>query len=151
MILPVLVLTARPTMEIAQVMAGTMVSELDKQYVVSARALGQTWRGVRWRHVFRNVLSTMIVSMSRSFRLLVGELILVEFLFSWPGLGRLLARTLTPSQLTNAAGPLFLNASLIAGTITLLTALFLLSEFASNILMHYFDPRLTLEEAAPNG
>ena len=40
--------------------------------------------------------------MAGSFRLLMGELLLVEWLFSWPGLGRLLVQTLVPPSL--AAG-----------------------------------------------
>ena len=144
MIFPVIVLAARPTMEIAQITANTMVNELNKQYVVAARAMGNSWRSVRWRHVFRNVLSTIVVSISRSFRLLVGELILVEVLFSWPGLGRLLGRTLTPSQLTNTISSTFLNAPLVAGCVTLFTLLFLLMDLLANLVIHAADPRLNV-------
>jgi peptide/nickel transport system permease protein len=151
MVFPIIVLSARPTMEIAMITANAMVNELNKQYVVSARAMGNSWRGVRWRHVFRNILSTLVVSISRSFRLLVGELILVEFLFSWPGLGRLLARTLTPSQLTNSLGATFLNAPLVAGTITMFTILFLITDTIANLAIESVDPRLEQAIEGTNG
>jgi peptide/nickel transport system permease protein len=151
MVLPLLVLTARPTMEIAQLTSSLMVGEFGKQYLVTALSYGHTWRSVRWRHVFRNILAPIIVTISRSFRLLIGELILVEYLFGWPGIGRMLASALAPSRITSSTSlATFLYPPIIAATVTLLAAIFLLSDLGTSILVQVFDPRLraTEEEVA---
>ncbi len=147
LILPALALTARPTMEIAQMTSNLMAHEFGKQYIVAARSLGNSWRTVRWRHVFRNVLGPVTVTMGRSFRLLVGELILVEYLFSWPGLGRLLAISLAPAPLTfGGTSATYLYPPVVASVVTLIAALFLIADLATTALLQSFDPRM---RAAP--
>ncbi len=152
LVFPILVLMARPAMEIAQVTANATVNEFNKQYVVAARSIGNGWRAVRWRHVFNNAIAPIIISVSRSIRLLVGELILVEFLFSWPGLGRLLAISLTPSRTTAGGGGSFLYPPLIAGVITVLAIFFLLIDLIASMLLYKMDPRLQhINEEGRNG
>jgi ABC-type dipeptide/oligopeptide/nickel transport system permease component len=76
-------------------------------------------------------------------RMLVADLILVEWLFSWPGLGRMLAYVLIPAQITNEAGsPLFLDPPLMAGVMTVLAALFLFADFIASAVVRVIDPRL---------
>jgi peptide/nickel transport system permease protein len=145
-ILPTLVLMARPTVHIAQVTSGLMVEELNKQYVVAARSIGHTWRAIRQRYAMRNILAAVIAVIAGSVRLLVGELIVVEWLFDWPGLGSLLARTLIPPGGASAGfqlgTPMFLNPPVVAVVITVFAALFLLTDLTAAILAQQFDPRL---------
>ena len=148
LVFPTLALMARPTVQIAQITAGLLSGELSKQYVVSARSLGYTWRSIRNNFALRNVLAPVILTFAGMLRLLVGELVLIEWLFRWPGLGRLLAWTLVPAQLTSSRGsPLFLNPQVMAAVLTLIAALFLLSDFIAAILVRIFDPRLRTPES----
>jgi peptide/nickel transport system permease protein len=143
LIFPTLALMARPTVQVAQVTAGLRAGELNKQYVVSARSLGYTWRSIRNNFALRNVLAPIILTFAGMLRLLVGELVLIEWLFRWPGLGRLLAWTLVPPQLTSTDGsPLFLNPPVMAAVLTVIAALFLASDLAAAVLVRVFDPRL---------
>jgi peptide/nickel transport system permease protein len=147
LILPILALMARPTVQLAHVTAGLLSGELGKQYVVAARSLGYTWRSIRVQYALRNVIAPVILTVAGLLRLLVGELVLIEWLFKWPGLGRLLAWTLVPAQLTSSQGsPLFLNTQVMAAVLTLIAALFLLSDFIAAILVRIFDPRLRAPE-----
>jgi peptide/nickel transport system permease protein len=82
------------------VTAGLLAEEFGKQYVTTARSVGYTWRQIRQRNAMRNILAAVILTVASSVRLLVGELIVVEWLFRWPGLGSLLAYTLIPSGMT---------------------------------------------------
>jgi ABC-type dipeptide/oligopeptide/nickel transport system permease component len=104
LILPVLALMLFPTVQIAQVTANLMVSELGKQYIIAARSFGHTWHDIRMRQAMRNIISAVILTIASSFRMLVGELIMVEWLFNWPGLGRLLASALVPGRLSTNLG-----------------------------------------------
>jgi peptide/nickel transport system permease protein len=143
LVFPTIALMARPSVQIAQVIAGLLSGELSKQYVTAARSQGYTWRSIRNNFAMRNVIAPVILTFAGVLRLLVGELVLIEWLFRWPGLGRLLAWTLVPPQLTSSAGsPLFLNPPVMAAVLTIIAALFLITDFLAAILVRIFDPRL---------
>jgi peptide/nickel transport system permease protein len=154
LILPILALLIRPTMQIAQVTANLLSSELGKRYIVAARSFGHTWQSIRWDKALRNILAPIILTMAGSFRLLMAELILVEWLFSWPGLGRLLVQTLVPPNLSSVGGMLnttafFLNPPLVAGLLVVLSLLFLLADLLASGAAKLVDPRLRAVEEEP--
>jgi peptide/nickel transport system permease protein len=148
LIVPTLALMLRPTMQITQVAAGLLVEEIRKQYVVTARSVGNTWRTVRWKHALRNALAPVLLTIAGSLRLSIGELVLVEWLFSWPGLGRLLTLTLiapntaSPAGVTGSHVVFFLNPPLLAALLTIFTLLFLLMDALASSLVRAADPRL---------
>ena len=143
LVLPVLALMARPTVQIAHVTAELLVEELDKQYVVAARSLGHTWRSILGQKALRNILASVILSVAGSARLLVGELIVIEWLFVWPGLGRLLASALIPSTTSSPSqAPLFLNPPLVAAVLLVFAGAFLLTDLIAATMIRAVDPRL---------
>jgi ABC-type dipeptide/oligopeptide/nickel transport system permease component len=143
LVLPVLALMARPTFQLAQVTAGVLSGELGKQYVIAGRSLGHSWRSIRLHYALKNVVAPVILTIAGLQRFLVGELIMIEWLFRWPGLGRLLGWTLVPAEMTSSSGsPLFLNPPVMATVLTLIAALFLLADFFATLLVRYIDPRL---------
>lgn len=147
LILPVLALMARPTFQLAQVTAGVLSAEIGKQYVIAGRSFGHTWRSIRLHYALRNVVAPVILTIAGLQRFLVGELIMIEWLFRWPGLGRILGWTLVPAQLTSSRGsPLFLNPPVMATVLTLIAALFLLTDFFAAVSVRYLDPRLRNQE-----
>jgi ABC-type dipeptide/oligopeptide/nickel transport system permease component len=148
LILPVLALMLRPTVQIAQVTANMLVGELAKQYIVAARSFGHSWHDIRWRQAFRNVIAPIILSIAGSFRVLVGELIVVEWLFNWHGLGNLLASTLVPGALSTnlGANALFLNPPTVAGDIAIIGMLFIVADILTSILVRAMDPRMRVQE-----
>jgi peptide/nickel transport system permease protein len=134
---------ARPTMQIAQLTAGILSGELHKQYVRAGRSLGQTWRSIRLKYAMRNIIAPVILTITASFRLLVGELVVVEWLFAWTGLGRLLAQTLVPPLQTNSAETLlFLDPQVVAIILTIFGGLFLLADLLASVAVRAADPRL---------
>jgi peptide/nickel transport system permease protein len=154
LVLPVFALMLRPTVQIAQVTANMLAGELGKQYIIAARSFGHTWRDIRWRQAMRNIIASVILSIASSFRMLVGELVVIEWLFNWPGLGRMLASTLVPGQLSTnlGASALFLDPPTVALDIAIIGALFLLADLLSSVLVRIVDPRLrSQDEPAPSG
>ena len=150
LVLPTIALMARPTVQIAQITASLLVDEFEQQYIVTARSVGHRWRTIRRKHALRNIVASVVLTISGSFRLLMGELILVEWLFGWPGLGTLLAQTLIPSNISAAVGtPLFLDAPVVSAVLTVFAAFFLMSDLIASVLVRLLDPRLgALEQEA---
>lgn len=141
--LPTLVLSARPTAQVAQMTAALLAAEMDKMYVVAARSVGQPWQVIRQRQAFRNVIAPLAIAVFGALRLVVGELIIVEWIFSWPGLGRLLAWILIPAQSTTGGGnAVFLHPPTLAAVLSALAALFLMGDLVAGLLARAADPRL---------
>lgn len=155
LVLPVVALMVRPTLQVASMTAGLLSGELTQQYIVAARSRGNSWQRVRWRHALRLVLGPVILAVAGSLRLLLAELVVVEWLFGWPGLGRLLAVALIAPRV---AGPgmidesrFFLNPPLVAALLVVFTFLFLLVDTIALVLARASDPRLQAVEEAPHG
>jgi peptide/nickel transport system permease protein len=150
LVFPVLVLMGRPVVQIAQVTAELLIAEYDKEYVVAGRAYGHTWRSIRIRYALRNSLVPILANVVNSYRLLLGELILVEYLFAWPGLGRLMASALVPPNIVGVGaqpGLLFMDPILIASLVAIFATFFLVGDLISAIMSRQVDPRLRrLEE-----
>jgi len=147
LILPIVTLLIRPTLFLAAVISGLLVFEFDKQYVTTVRSQGNPWSVIRRRHALRNVLAPIAITVALSTRLLVGELILVEWLFDWPGLGALLANTLIPSPVSSRIGSvLFLDPPLVATLIAIVAALFLTIDLFASGFVRTVDPRLRSDE-----
>ncbi len=147
LVLPTLALMARPTVQIAQVTAELLRDELDKMYVVAARSVGHTWGAILRRKAMSNILASVVLSIAGSVRLLVGELIVIEWLFEWPGLGRLLASTLIPARTsTPIQAPLFLNPAAVAAILMVIAGIFLVTDFIAAVLVRAVDPRLRAPE-----
>jgi ABC-type dipeptide/oligopeptide/nickel transport system permease component len=106
---------------------------LSKRYVVAARSFGHTWRAIRWDKALRNILAPVLMTIAGSFRLLMTELVLVEWLFGWPGLGRMLVQTLVPPRMSTPGGlpdtsAFLLYPPLVAALLVVFALLFLLAD-----------------------
>lgn len=147
LVLPLIALTIRPTVQIAQVMGGLLADELGKRYITTARGFGATWRMILREKALKNILAPLFLAASNSFRLTVAELILVEWLFSWPGIGRMLARALVPPSTVGPGGLLdltvyFLHPPLMALLLPIFGILFYLVDTLATALARGIDPRI---------
>ncbi|HSF82358.1 MAG TPA: ABC transporter permease [Anaerolineales bacterium] len=138
LVLPVLALMAQPTVKVAQVTAGLLVGELGKQYVIAARSFGLSLPTIKRRHAFRNIIVPVVLTVAGSLRLLIAELIIIERLFSWPGLGRVISTTLVVTSHSEN----YLLPSLFSALVTIVVALILATDFLAAIAIRAYDPRL---------
>ncbi len=141
LILPALTLAARPTLYIASMVAGLLEHELQQDYIRVARSKGLSWRALLWRHALPNMVGTLVTAYGQSLRVLVSTLILVEALFDWRGVGRLLMQTLATSR-NGFPSPYFLQPDLMALLLMLLGGMILLADLIGSAAAYAADPRL---------
>lgn len=89
-VLPVAVLTLRPTGVLVQVVRTSMITALSSAYVKTARAKGVGGRGVVFVHALRNALLPVITVASDQAAGIVNGAVIVETVFGFPGIGKLL-------------------------------------------------------------
>ncbi len=142
LILPVIALSLRPTAQIGQIVAGLLAGELGRQYVTAARGKGLPEARVVRHHALRNVWAPVFQAMAGTVRLMVGELVVVEWLFAWPGLGYLLAATLIPAEFASASvESRFLDPPLVASILTIFAVVFVFTDLLAGQAARMADPR----------
>ncbi len=113
------------------VMRNTMVTTIREQYVLIAKAKGQTPTKVKFNHAARNALLPLVTSVGLRFATLVGGSVFVEKVFSYPGIGQLIF-----NAVLNVDYPV-LQAAFLIYSITTIAVVFLL-----DIVYVYLDPRI---------
>jgi peptide/nickel transport system permease protein len=88
--LPALVLSLQFLAITARLTRTSMVSTLTQEYITSARAKGLAERTVVVKHALRNSLIPVLTVVGQSFGYVLAGSVLVETVFGWPGIGRLL-------------------------------------------------------------
>jgi ABC-type dipeptide/oligopeptide/nickel transport system permease component len=139
LILPVLVLIVQPTVKIAQVTGSTLVDELQKPYVKAGISLGHTFQAMKNRFAFRSVVAPILQAIAYSARLMVAELIIIERLFNWPGLGKFIGAVLQPASFFSVT---IMNRATMAALLTTLVLIFLLIDLITILIARMVDPRL---------
>ncbi len=149
LILPVLVLMVQPTVKIAQVTGSALVDELQKPYVKAGIGLGYDFQSMKNRFAFRNISAAILQAVAYSARLMVAELIVIERLFNWPGLGKFIGTVLQPH--VGFASNTVLNPPTLAGLLTALVLLFLLIDLITMLITRLLDPRLRMDVYETSG
>ena len=90
LVMPTLVLAAEGTAVTMRMMRSSMLEHLGQDFVRTHRAKGQRERVVVGRHVFRNALLPIVSLSGLRFGWLIGYTLIVETIYSWPGVGYLL-------------------------------------------------------------
>jgi ABC-type dipeptide/oligopeptide/nickel transport system permease component len=90
LILPALTLLLTLYGEFTLIMRSSMLETLGEDYVLTARAKGLSDRRIIARHVVRNAMLPIATLVALSIGWIVGGAILVEYIFSWPGIGQAL-------------------------------------------------------------
>jgi peptide/nickel transport system permease protein len=89
MVLPVATLSVFLLTMIARFTRAAMIDALDQDYVLVAEAKGASRARILWHHAFRNASVTTITVIGLEFGAVLAGAVVVEIVFSWPGLGRL--------------------------------------------------------------
>jgi peptide/nickel transport system permease protein len=132
--LPVAVITFGGIIGYALSVRNSMIVTIDEDYILAARAKGLPERRILFRHAFRNALLPLVTSFGMGLAGLFGGSVLIEKIFSWPGMGQLLleANNTGDFQLAQAI-MLFFSVITIA------------SNFVVDLIYRKLDPRVALK------
>lgn len=142
LVLPLLVLATRPALHLAKVIAGLLEHELQKDYIRTARGKGARWGRVLRVHALRNIIAPIIVVVGQSMRLIVGGLLVVEMMFSWPGIGRFFVYAIVANENLRGQAQYFANPYLIAALSVIMGVLLLTADLIASLATQAADPRL---------
>ncbi|HXI20813.1 MAG TPA: ABC transporter permease [Gemmatimonadales bacterium] len=112
LILPVLALSAAPMAITMRMTRSSFLEQAALDYVRTARAKGLPEQSVAWRHILRNALLPVVTVVGLQVGSMFAGAVLVEYIFSWPGLNTLLLNSLSMRDYPMIQGVVLLAASL---------------------------------------
>jgi peptide/nickel transport system permease protein len=113
LVLPSLTLALFYLAVYTRVMRSSMLEVYGLEYIITARAKGLGERAVAWRHAARNAALPVLTLAGVQFGHLLGGSILIETVFGWPGLGRLVFDALSQRDLNTLLGILFVSSVVV--------------------------------------
>ncbi len=137
LILPALVLAARPAAAVTRLSYHALVDVLEADYIRTATAKGLGPRVVLLQHVVRSAGVPLLTTLAVSLRFSLAILPIVEYIFNWPGIGRIL---LTAIEIQD-------TVTLVGMTLPLVL-LFFVVNLLLEILYPLVDPRQRDSEAS---
>lgn len=132
--LPVLVLFTISLAGLQRQMRANMLDVLDSDYVKFARAKGLPENVILYKHALRNAINPMITLLGFEFAGLLSGAALTEYVFQYPGLGRLILEAVLKSDIN------LVMASLMMGAVMLV-----LGNLIADILLIITDPRIRVK------
>jgi peptide/nickel transport system permease protein len=133
LVLPVATLTVQIIASWSRFQRTAMLDVLHSDYVRTARAKGVPRRQVIFKHAFRNALIPLVTVMAVDIGLLFGGLIITEFIFSVPGMGRLFYESL-----------LYGDATTLTAWMVVTAVFVVLFNLLADVLYGVLDPRIRL-------
>jgi len=131
LVLPAVTLGMIASAIIARLTRSSMLEVLGQDYVRTARAKGLAWWGVVVRHALKNALIPVITIFGLQFGNLLAGAVIVETVFSRPGLGRLIV-----------GGILAKDFPLVQGTVLFVATTYVLINVLVDIAYAFVDPRI---------
>jgi len=131
LVLPTVTLGLGSSAAVARYMRGAMLETLDEDYIRTARAKGLSERRVILGHAVRNALLPIISLVGLFLPILFGGAVVVEYIFSWPGMGRLMYDAILARDYPVVMAASFLFATLV-----------IIANLAADLLYAAVDPRI---------
>jgi peptide/nickel transport system permease protein len=135
LILPSIALAAVQAAILARITRSSVLEVLREDFVRTARAKGLSRNAVLWRHVLRNALIPVITIIGLQFGNLLAGAIVVEQVFSLPGLGRLIFQAISNRDI-----------EVVKAAVVLLAFTVVVVNFIVDVLYAVIDPRLKVHD-----
>lgn len=130
-ILPAITLGTASAALIMRLTRSSMVEQLNKDYVRTARAKGLSERTVILKHVLRNSLISVVTVAALQIAFIVDGTVVVETVFSWPGVGRLLLNAIFQRDFP-----------IIQAVVMMVATTIVFANLAADIIYSWLDPRI---------
>ena len=131
LILPSVTLGMQSTAMVARMTRSSMLEVIRQDYISTARAKGVSERIITFQHMLRNALIPIITAVGLQFGSLLGGAMLVETVFSWPGLGRLMVDSIKSKDIP-----------IVLGCVIIMATMFSLVNLLVDIIYAFVDPRI---------
>jgi peptide/nickel transport system permease protein len=130
-LLPIATLVCGLIAHVSRLTRSGMIEVLQSTYIVAARGRGLSRHAVLWRHALPNAILPAITVLAIDFGILIGGIVVVETVFAYPGLGRLLVFAVEQRDLP-----------LLQAGVLVVTAAYGLANLTADLLYGYFNPRI---------
>ncbi len=131
-ILPAIALSPRVLGRNAQITRATMIEELGKQYVATARSKGLTENVILYGHVLKNASISIVTLMGDELAGFMNGATITETIFGWPGLGLLLISAINARDLP-----------VITATVFMVALMVMVINFLVDLVYTWLDPRIS--------
>ena len=131
LVLPAVSLGVISSASLARMTRSAMLDVISEFYITTARAKGLSEFRVVVRHMLRNALIPAVTVAGYQFGVLLTAGIVVETVFAWPGVGRLLVRSI-----------LARDFPMVQATVLIIATLFILINLLVDVIIAYLDPRI---------
>ncbi|MGQ9825630.1 MAG: ABC transporter permease [Desulfotomaculales bacterium] len=131
LILPAAVLALTTSPWYIRFLRASMLEVLALDYILLARAKGLPEKMIIFKHALRNALLPFLTLLGLAFPHLIGGAVVIETIFAWPGVGRLLVES-----------ALRADYPVVMGLIFLFSVFVLLGNFLADIAYLFVDPRI---------
>ena len=130
-LMPALTLGASMVAIVQRLIRTDVLEALTQDFVRTARAKGASPRAVVWRHTLKNALIPTVTVLGLQFGALLGGSIVVETVFAWPGVGRLMIQSIS-----NRDYPV------VQAAVVLFAVFFVAINLLVDIIYGFLDPRI---------
>jgi len=113
-----------------------VLDEFGHDYVRTARAKGLPGRAVFYGHVLRNTFVPVVTVIGLLLGIFIGSAVIVEVVFSWPGVGRLLVDAIT-----------YRDYTVVEAAVAVITGVYVVLNLVVDVLYTYLDPRIRFATA----
>lgn len=131
LVLPAVTLALPAMALVTRLARSALLDVLRQDYVRSARAKGLREARVFWRHALRNALIPIVTVLGAQIGVFLAGAVIVEFIFSWPGLGALIVSGISAR-----------DYPLVQGATLFIALIFVLVNLAVDLLYPVIDPRI---------
>jgi len=131
MVLPVTTLASIFIALYSRLCRASMLEVLSTDYIRTAKSKGLTTRQIVYKHALKNSLSPVITLAGLQFSAVVSGAVLVETVFSWPGLGTLALQSIIARDTPTILGILFFSALVV-----------IVGNLVTDLILRWIDPRV---------
>lgn len=137
LVLPALTLGLGSAASVSRMLRANLLDELGSDYVRTARAKGVSGLVVLTRHALRNALNPLVTVSALRFGRLLGEAVIVETVFAWPGIGRWMVESIYDR-----------DYPAIQGFVLYIATVFIIINVVVDLSYRIMDPRVRLGSPA---
>lgn len=130
-VLPAFTLGTAAAASITRLTRSTMLDVINRDYITLARTKGLPERTVILKHAFRNAMIPVITILGLRIGTLLAGAVIVETIFAWPGIGRLIIQAITVS-----------DYPVVQAAVLLIATTVVLANLLTDVLYMVIDPRI---------